>query len=213
MSFDFERHLSEVERTVASAEREGRDARVVTLSRGIAASREDAWDAMTSAKRIPRWFAPITGELVLGGRYQLEGNAGGEITTCEPPSHFAVTWEFAGDVSWVEVRLEDQGWGRVRLTLSHPQLYSPFWDHYGPGATGVGWEMGLMGLVLHLEQPDTPMPDEEAFAASDEGKAWVAGCAGAWGRVAVAGGEDPVAADLAARRTVAFYTGQEEPDS
>lgn len=211
MSFDFERHLSEVERTVALLEREGRDARVVTLSRGIAASLEDAWDAVTSAERIPRWFAPITGELVLGGRYQIEGNAGGEITTCEPPSHFSVTWEFAGDVSWVEVRLQDEGSGRVRLTLSHPQLYSPFWDHYGPGAAGVGWEMGLMGLVLHLEQPDAPTSDEEAFAASNEGRAWVAGCAGAWGRAAVAAGEDPAAADLAARRAAAFYTGQEEP--
>ena len=211
MTIDFQRHLAAVGRTVAAVERESREARVVTLSRTIAASREDAWDAVTNAERIPRWFAPITGELALGGRYQIEGNAGGEITTCEPPSHFSVTWEFAGDVSWVEVRLEDEGSGRVQLTLSHPQLYSPFWDHYGPGATGVGWEMGLIGLVLHLEQPDAPMPDEGAFVTSDEGRGWVAGCAEAWGREAVAAGEDPVAADLAARRTAAFYTGQEEP--
>jgi peptidoglycan hydrolase CwlO-like protein len=29
---------------------------------------EELWDAVTNAERIPRWFAPITGELKLGGR-------------------------------------------------------------------------------------------------------------------------------------------------
>ena len=213
MSIDVEGHLGAVERTVAEIEREGRRAFDVRLSRSIAARAEDAWDAVTNAERIPRWFAPVTGELALGGRYQIQGNAGGEVTACEPLSHFALTWEFAGDVSWVEVRLADEGAGRVRLTLSHPQLYSPFWDHYGPGATGVGWEMGLMGLALHLEQPDTPLPTEEELAASDAGRVWVAGSAEAWGRAAVAAGEDAGAADLAARRTAAFYTGQEEPEA
>jgi hypothetical protein len=28
---------------------------------------------------------PISGELRVGGSFQLEGNAGGEILTCEPP--------------------------------------------------------------------------------------------------------------------------------
>ncbi len=211
MSIDHEQHLAAVERTVTEMEREGRRAFDVRLSRSITASVGDAWDAVTNAERIPRWFAPVTGELALGGRYQIEGNAGGEITACEPLSHFALTWEFAGDVSWVDVRLEDEGGGRVRLTLSHAQLHSPFWDHYGPGATGVGWEMGFMGLAMHLEQPDTPLPTDEELAFSEEGKAWVAGSATGWGRAAVAAGEDAGAADLAARRTAAFYTGQKEP--
>ena len=30
-------------------------------------------------ERIPRWFLPVSGDLRLGGRYQLEGNAGGEV--------------------------------------------------------------------------------------------------------------------------------------
>ena len=36
----------------------------------------DLWDAITSAERIPRRFLPISGDLRLGGRYQLEGHAG-----------------------------------------------------------------------------------------------------------------------------------------
>ena len=57
-------------------------------------------DAVTSAERIPRWFLPVSGRLELGGRYQLEGNAGGTIRRCERPSHLGLTWELGGDVSW-----------------------------------------------------------------------------------------------------------------
>ena len=84
-------------------ERDGRPARAVTLSRGYATSVEDLWDAVTNPERIPRWFLPVSGELEPGGRYQLEGNAGGLITACEPRSHLALTWEFGEDLSWVEV--------------------------------------------------------------------------------------------------------------
>lgn len=213
MSVDIDGHMREIERTVTPLEIEGRRAFDVRLARSIGAAVGDAWDAATSAARIPRWFLPITGELALGGRFQLEGQAGGEVTACEPGSRVAVTWEFAGDVSWVEARLEDAGGGRTRLTLSHRQLHSPFWDHYGPGATGVGWETAMMGLAMHLEQPDEPLPDPEAFLTSDEGRALVAACSEAWGRAAVAAGEDAGAADLAARRTAAFYTGQPEPEA
>lgn len=213
MTFDFESQLGEVERSVGPLERDGKSAFAVVISRAFTATLGDVWEAVTSAERIPRWFLPVTGELVLGGRFQIEGNAGGEITACEPMSRFAVTWEFAGDVSWVEVRLSEEGADRVRLTISHEQLHSPFWDHYGPGATGVGWEMALMGIAFHLEQPDVPIPDPEAFAFSPEGRACLTASSEAWGHVAIATGEDPGAADLAARRTTAFYTGQEEPSS
>ena len=167
---------------------------------------------MTSGERIPRWFLPISGDLQPGGRYQLEGNAGGTITACEPPSHFALTWEFGGDVSWVEVRVADAGDGAARLTLAHTQRLSDHWDRYGPGATGVGWEMGLLGLALHIAQPDAPKPDEAAFAASADGKALITGSSEGWEQAAVAAGTDPEAAHAAATRTTAAYTGEPEPD-
>ena len=109
MELDVERLLGAVERSVSSLERDGRDARAVTVARGYGTTVEDLWDAVTRAERIARWFLPVSGRLELGGRFQLEGNAGGTITHCERPSYLGVTWEFGGDVSWVEARLSGVG--------------------------------------------------------------------------------------------------------
>ncbi len=208
MGFDVEGDLSAVERSVSSLERDGQPARAVTLSRSYATTVEDLWDAVTSDERIPRWFLPVSGELELGGRYQLEGNAGGVITVCERLSHFALTWEFGGDVSWVKVRFLDQGAGRARLTLTHTAHLSEHWGEYGPGAVGVGWELGLMGLAIHLAQPTEPMPDEAALATSPDGKAFITGSNEGWAQAAIAAGTDPSAASAASKRTTAFYTGE-----
>ena len=94
LQIDIARHLGAVARTVGTRERDGRPARVVVAARSYDATPDDVWEAITSAERIPRWFLPVTGELRLGGRYQLQGNAGGEITRCEPPRHLAITWEY-----------------------------------------------------------------------------------------------------------------------
>ena len=210
MKFDVDNHLGAVERSVSWLERDGQSASAVTLSRSFATTVDDLWDAVTNGERIPRWFSPVSGDLQLGGRYQLEGNAGGTITACEPPSHFALTWEFYG-TSWVEVRVADGGDGGARLTLSHIAHLSDHWDQYGPGAAGVGWEMGLLGLALHIAQPDAPKPDEAAFAASPDGKAFITGSSEGWEQAAVAAGTDPETAHAAATRTTAFYTGEPTP--
>ena len=208
MDFDVESHLGAVERSVSMLERDGRPASAVTLSRSCEATVDELWNAVTSGERIPRWFLPVSGDLELGGRYQLEGNAGGMITACERPSHFALTWEYAGDVSWVEVSVSADGAGGARVALTHTALLSPHWDEYGPGAAGVGWEMGLLGLALHLARPAAPKPDDAAFAASRDGRAFIAGSSEGWERAGVAAGADPVAARAAAKRTTASYTGQ-----
>jgi uncharacterized protein YndB with AHSA1/START domain len=107
---------------------------------------------VTNRERIPRWFMPIEGELRLGGRYQFKGNAGGSITRCEPPEALDVTWEFMGGMSWVTVRLEPESEG-MRLTIEHIVHASDVdehWKQYGPGAAGVGWELSLLGLGLHI---------------------------------------------------------------
>ena len=208
MNFDFESHLNASERSVSLLERDGQLASAVTISRQLAATVKDLWDAVTNGDRIPRWAMPISGELELGGRFQLEGNAGGIITECEPLSHFSVTWEFAGDLSWVELRISDGESGSPQLSVTHTAHLSPHWDEYGPGAVGVGWELALAGLALHIDHPDDPKPDEMEFVTSPEGKAFITGSSEAWGQAAVAAGTDPDAASGAAGRTTAFYTGE-----
>jgi len=208
MNFDVETNLSAVQRSVLSLEMDEQPARAVTISRIFATTPDDLWDALTNSERIPRWFLPVSGELQLGGRYQLEGNAGGEITACEPQSHFALTWEFGDDVSWVEVSLSDEGSDRTPLMLTHTQRLSEHWSEYGPGATGVGWELALLGLDFHIAQPAAAKPDEAAFAASPDVKAIMAGSSEGWAQAAIVAGDDPDAARAAARRTAAFYIGE-----
>lgn len=208
MDFDVEAHLAAAERAVSVLPREGKPARAVVLARSYTTTVADLWDAATNGERIPRWFSAIRGELKLGGRYQLEGNAGGRITACEPKSHFALTWEFGDSVSWVGVRLTRDDAGRARLVLTHTERLSAHWHEYGPGATGVGWELGLLGLAKHIAQPMAPLLDEAAFAASGDGRAFITGSSEAWGEAAVAAGADEAAAHEAARRTTAFYSGE-----
>ena len=149
---DYSNALGIEYRVVKDAEYQGQPVRAVSGARTYDAEIEELWDAVTNAERIPRWFAPITGELKLGGRYQLEGNAGGEITRCDAPTALDITWEYYGNVSWVTVRLESVSDG-TRLTLEHlmgkDEASEEHWKKYGPGATGVGWELGFLGLGLY----------------------------------------------------------------
>ena len=190
MNFNPEIHLAEVQRSVAFLERDGQPASAVALSRSFATTLADLWEAVTSADRIPRWFPPVSGNLEPGGRYQVEGNAGGSIVACEARSHFGLTWEFAGDVSWVEVQMWEEEAGRVGLTLVHTALLSEHWDTFGPGAVGVGWEAAFLGLALHIADPSWPKPDEMEFATSPEGRAFIHGSSEAWAQAAIAAGTD-----------------------
>jgi uncharacterized protein YndB with AHSA1/START domain len=207
---DIERHLGAVERRVVSLERDGAPARAVILSRIYETTVDDLWDAVTNKERLPRWFAPVEGDLQIGGRYQVENNAGGEIVQCEPPRMFSLTWEFGGDVSWVDVKLKAESLEAAHLILTHTAKMSPHWEQFGPGAVGVGWELGLLGLALYLADAEADKLDEGAFAASAGGKVFVRGSSEKWGGAAISAGEDPKKAVASASRTAAFYTGETE---
>ena len=208
MEFDVESYLAAVQRTVSFLERDGQPASAVTLSRSFATTLEDVWDVVTNGERIPRWFAPVSGDLELGGHYQVEGNAGGTIAECERLSHVALTWEFAGTSVGLRCDWSGDGDGHARLALTHTALLSEHWDEFGPGAVGVGWELGLLGLAIHLEQPTAPEPDESDFAASPHAKTFIVGSSKAWGEAAIEAGTNPDVARASAARTTAFYTGE-----
>lgn len=209
---DYSRALGAQLRKVQERERDGEPVRVVAASRTYATSQTDLWDALTNAERIPRWFLPISGDLKPGGRYRLEGNACGEIARCDPLETLEVTWEFAGNTSWVTVRLERDGTG-TRLSLEHTMLKDEggeeHWRKYGPGATGVGWDLSFFGLALHLESGGAAIdPDADAaWMASEPGKAFMRSCADAWSAAHVESGEQPDVAREMARRTAEAYTG------
>jgi uncharacterized protein YndB with AHSA1/START domain len=172
---------------------------------------QDVWDALTDPERIPRWFLPIEGDLRVGGRYQLKGNAGGAIEACDPPRSFSTTWEYNDAVSWLTVTLEAKDTGGTRFVLEHFALADDeraqeFWDQYGPGAVGVGWDGAVLGLTLYLQTRE-PNTDAEAWSMSEEGKRFSALSSEAWGEAAVSWGADPEWARGAVARTTAFYTG------
>jgi uncharacterized protein YndB with AHSA1/START domain len=199
-------------RRVENREYQGKPAIVAVAVRTYDTSVDDLWEAITTRARLMRWFMPISGDLKLGGRYQLEGNAGGTITRCDPPSALDVTWEYAGATSWVNVRLAPDG-KRARLTLEHiahrDGIGEEHLKQFGPGAVGIGWDLALYGLELHLPAPDKPLDRAaiDAWTTSSDGKAFMRGSGEAWGAAHAASGEDPDEARAKAERTIAAYTG------
>src|SRR5690348_13901779 len=105
-AIDVAAHLGAVARRVEDRKQDGQMMRVVIASRAYDTTIDDLWDALTSQERLPRWFAQVDGDLKLGGRFQVKGNAAGTITACVPPKSFSATWEFGGGVSWINVALE-----------------------------------------------------------------------------------------------------------
>jgi uncharacterized protein YndB with AHSA1/START domain len=214
MTFDIARHIGAIARAVETRDKDGRPARVVIATRTYATDADDLWDALTNIERMPRWFLPVSGDFRLGGRYQLEGNAGGEITRCEPPRLLAVTWEFGGDVSWVTVTLLPDPDGGTQLVLEHvAHVGDDLWDQYGPGAVGVGWDMALLALGKHISTGEAVDGKAEvAWLSTPEGKIFVEAASDDWCRASIKDGTDASAAKAAAERTRAAYAGEASPD-
>jgi len=212
MEIDVAKALGLVTRAVRNFEKDGKPASTVTLTRLYDTSVDDLWDALTSKERIPRWFLPVEGDLRLGGRYQLKGNAGGTITACTPPSHFAATWEFGGGTSWVDVKLVADR-GQARMTLEHTAIIEDHWNQFGPGAVGIGWDLAVTGLERHLATgASVDHATAEAWMGSPNGKAFMSRSGEFWRAAHVASGVDPASAKERSDRTIAFYRGEIPPD-
>jgi uncharacterized protein YndB with AHSA1/START domain len=218
---DVQAQIEAVDRAVAVEEIDGRSMRVQTLGQTYRASIDDVWHALTTLDRIPRWFLPISGELSVGGRYQLEGNAGGVVEECSPPvdgvAQFRVTWEFGGGPpTWLTIKLSSLAAESTRLDLiftgNADELPEEMWQQFGPAATGMGWDSGLLGLALYVENASDGISPEEAAAwvMTDEGKQFMRLAADAWAQAHIADGGEPEAAMAAATTTYLMYTGQTE---
>jgi uncharacterized protein YndB with AHSA1/START domain len=151
----------------------------VVMRRSYDAPVGDVWDAVTQPDRIRRWFMPISGELRAGGSFQLEGNAGGEILSCEPPSLLRVT--FGAPASIVELRLIPQGDGETVLELEHTVPIEMAQSGAGALYVGPGWDGALMGLGLFLR--GDAVGDPVAAANSTEAREFSKQSVSAWAAV------------------------------
>jgi uncharacterized protein YndB with AHSA1/START domain len=199
-----------VAREIRTGERDGATTRVAVARRAYPTDRADLWDCLTNPERIPRWFLPVTGELAEGGKYQVVGNAGGTVESCDEPRAFAVTWEFGGMVSWLAVSLTE-GTDGTTLELVHEAPVDPdMWALYGPGAVGLGWDMALLGLGMHVETGEAVDPEVAAgLNFMPEGQTFLRRAADGWRDAAVADGDVPAAATTAADTSYAAYTTPE----
>jgi uncharacterized protein YndB with AHSA1/START domain len=213
---DIIREIEAVQREVGERSIPARFGRSVRLRREYEASIDDVWDALTNPERISRWFLPISGDYRLGGRYQFEGNAGGEIVSCERPHRLKVTWGYGeaasqADLSEVDIRLSAVDDQATLLELEHTAVVPDEpWAEYGPGAVGVGWDQGMLGLALHLRD-GSRVDDPAAWQRSVQGRDFARRSSEAWGGANRAAGADPETAARGVTNTSAFYAP--DPDT
>ncbi|MGW0592455.1 SRPBCC family protein [Streptosporangium sp. NPDC002607] len=139
--------INAIHREVGSRSTDSGESIGLLLRRGYDAPIQDVWEALTDPDRMKRWFLPVSGELRVGGTFQLEGNAGGRILHCEPPRLLRVT--FGGETSVVELRLSPDGEGTT-LELEHTVPLEMAGSGAGALYVGPGWDGALMALDLFV---------------------------------------------------------------
>jgi uncharacterized protein YndB with AHSA1/START domain len=61
------------------------EARCAVFRRTYDAPIEDVWDACTNPKRLSRWYAPVAGDLHVGGAFTQGDFGPGKVVRCEAP--------------------------------------------------------------------------------------------------------------------------------
>lgn len=202
--------LAAARRTMGAGTLPAGEAYTVELRRSYDAHIDDVWDAITSPERLRRWLRPVTGDLRLGGTFELEGGEHGEILRCEPPRLLAVTWLYGPEAdewpgtSEVEVRLAEGADGDTGFELVHAAVVGePLFPTYGPGAGGVGWDLALLALARLLAGTGTA--DHDEIGRTAEGREFIRRSAAAWGDAHLAAGGEPERVAAAVEATTAFY--------
>ena len=81
------------------------------------------------------------------------------------------------------------------------------WDTFGPGAVGVGWELGVVSLAAHLEGQEIGTPAE--LETDPEYHAALAASSAEWGVAYRAAGADDETVARAVAATTGFYVPSE----
>ena len=211
IDIDVDHQIKSVQRAVGTRTIDTGEAHVVTVSQSYDTDPADLWDAVTNIERIPRWLMPISGDLKVGGSYQLEGQAGGTILTCDPPKNFTATWEYGGKVSWIDVSIGSDGPDRARLVLEHIiGVDDEVWREFGPGAVGMGWDSMFLGLAIHLASGESIDPSfGQQWTGTEDGRRFLTLSGEEWYIASIASGEDAAAARVLADRCLKAYLGEE----
>lgn len=181
---DITDQLEAIHRGVGHKQVDGVENIGVLLRRSYPASIEDVWEAVTDPERIERWFLPVSGELRIGGTFQLEGNAGGDILECEPPHRLKLT--FGGPTSLVELRLTSAGQDDTVLELEHTVPIEMAGSGAGALYVGPGWDGALLALALFVQGEIAA--DPVAAAMSPEGIEFSRQSVAAWSSVVESSG-------------------------
>ncbi|MFH5230404.1 SRPBCC family protein [Antrihabitans spumae] len=202
--------LAAARRTMGTATLPAGDAYTVELRRCYDAPVDEVWNAITDPERLGRWLRPVTGNLRLGGSFELDGGEHGEILHCDPPRRLRVSWLFGPEAdewpgtSEVEVLLTPSPAGGTEFELVHAAAVGePMFPTYGPGSGGVGWDLHLLTLARFLA--DGEVLDHEGLEESPEGREFIRRSAAAWGHAHLAAGGEPEQVAAAVTATTEFY--------
>lgn len=200
--------------TVRHGFRDGDPVASIEVTRTYDGTVDDVWSALTTAERLPRWFAPVTGTLEQGGRFQIEGNADGTVTACHPPRGFSTTWEFGGGTSWLDVEVAEASPDRTVVRISHTvPTDDDHWRTYGPSAVGLGWDLTTEGLAMHLAANGADVSEAGlAWSTSPEGVEFLRRCGETWFQADVRGGVPEEDARARADASVGFFTAEPDAD-
>lgn len=137
----------------------------VTLRHHYRTTPEDLWAALTTPERLARWFAPVAGDLHLGGNYHIDFEPGddaqqvhGVITACDAPHELTVTWKAKTEENSSEVHCtltpgdSDSGHSGTHLTLTHSGIH-----HKNDVGMAAGWDV----YIRHLKWAVEPTTDSD----------------------------------------------------
>lgn len=196
--FDILQQIATIHREVSRRPEGTTEMVSLIVRRTYEAEVTDLWSALTDPSRLARWMFPISGDLRAGGKFQFEGNAGGDIVTCEPPTFLRVT--YGAPSSIVMIQLVKQAAKRTELVLEHTVPIDIAGSGAGSLFVGPGWDTGLVALDLYLRGL---LADAPAFHKSREVQELGARSTGVWETVVVAS-RTAQPAEIAAARTAAL---------
>ena len=145
--------MSELVQALGRIEREGSDV-VVVFDRHYATRPPDLWQACTDPERLARWFAPVSGDLRLGGAFTIHFDDADtpacRVLECAAPHRLVWEWPVKGVSTRVTVEVAADGDGS-RLHLRHARLA----EEQVPGYA-AGWDTYVRCLEAHVGGTSSP---------------------------------------------------------